>query len=115
MWCSRITWKQCSCSTGFEVMEFPLHIGTGNTSLSLHVVFETLAFVVGFRYFVFLKGKQPDPIPESNRIWIIISAAFGAFLFSRLIGSLENPSGWTTAPNKLLYFYASKTIVGGLL
>ena len=96
-------------------MEYPLQIGTGNTNLSVHLVLETLAFVVGFRYFLYLKRHHSDPIPESNRIWIIIAAALGAFLFSRLIGSLENPAGWTTAGNKWLYFYASKTIVGGLL
>jgi len=96
-------------------MEYPLQIGTENANLSMHLVLETLAFVVGFRYFLYLKRQHSDPIPESNRIWIIIAAALGAFLFSRLIGSLENPAGWSTSGNKWLYFYASKTIVGGLL
>ncbi|MEJ1242468.1 prolipoprotein diacylglyceryl transferase family protein [Chryseolinea sp. T2] len=96
-------------------MDYPLHLGSGQVSISLHLLFETLAFFIGFRYFLYLKKKRSDPIPESNRVWIIIAAALGAFLFSRLVGSLENPYGWNQASNKWLYFFANKTIVGGLL
>jgi prolipoprotein diacylglyceryltransferase len=96
-------------------MKYPVEIGLGNIRISAHFILETLAFVIGFRYFLYLKRKQSDPIPESNRIWIIIGAAFGAFLFSRVLGSLENPGAWVQAENPWLYFYANKTIVGGLL
>lgn len=96
-------------------MKYPVEIGFGNLRISAHFILETLAFVIGFRYFLYLKRKQPDPIPESNRVWIIIGAAFGAFLFSRVLGSLENPGVWLQAENPWLYFYANKTIVGGLL
>lgn len=87
----------------------------GDMHISLHLICEMLAFVVGFRYFLFLRRKQSDPIAEPNRIWIIIGAAFGAFLFSRILGSLENPEAWFWAERPLIYFYANKTIVGGLL
>lgn len=43
----------------------------------------------------------------------MIGATFGAFLFSRLLGALENPGALFTAEDLLLYFYSSKTIVGG--
>jgi len=96
-------------------MTYPLELGIGNFKLSAHLLFETLSFVIGFRFFLYLKRKKTDPISESNRIWIIISATFGAFFFSRLLGSLENPAAWAQANNPFLYFYANKTIVGGLL
>ncbi len=96
-------------------MEFPIEIGFGEFRLNAHIIFETSAFIIGFRYFLFLKRKRSDPISESNRVWIIIGAAFGAFLFSRLLGSLENPDAWGRADYPWLYFYSSKTIVGGLL
>lgn len=96
-------------------MKYPVEVGLGDFRISAHFIVETLAFVVGFRYFLYLKRKQSDPIPESNRIWIIIGAAFGAFLFSRLLGSLEDPQAWVKSENPWLYFYANKTIVGGLL
>ncbi len=96
-------------------MTFPLDLRFGNFSISSHLLFETLAFVIGFRYFLFLKKKHSDPISENNRVWIIIGAAFGAFLFSRLIGTLESPQAWIQSKNLVLYFYANKTVVGGLL
>jgi phosphatidylglycerol---prolipoprotein diacylglyceryl transferase len=96
-------------------MKYPVEFGLGSIHISAHFIFETLAFIIGFRYFLFLKRKQSDPISESNRIWIIIGAAFGAFIFSRLLGSLEDPRAWLLAENPWLYFYANKTIVGGLL
>ena len=47
---------------------------------------------------------------------IILGAAIaGAFFFSRLIGSLENPPLWFSSEHPLLFFYANKTILGGLL
>lgn len=96
-------------------MHFPVEVGIGNFVISAHLLFETLAFAIGFRYFVYLRKKQADPIQEGNRVWIIIGAAMGAFLFSRILGSLEDPRGWLLADNRLLYFYSNKTIVGGLL
>lgn len=96
-------------------MNFPFEIGSENYRVSAHLIFETFAFIIGFRYFVYLRKQQTDPIPESKRVYIIIAAAFGAFFFSRLIGSLEDPKGWAGSAHPWLYFYSSKTIVGGLL
>jgi hypothetical protein len=96
-------------------MSFPIEIPIAAVRINAHILFETLAFIVGFRYFLFLKRNQSDPISEPNRIWIIIGAAFGAFFFSRLLGSLENPGAWIRSERPLLYFYMNKTIVGGLL
>ncbi|WP_276368842.1 prolipoprotein diacylglyceryl transferase family protein [Chryseolinea sp. H1M3-3] len=96
-------------------MTFPIEIAFGEFSINAHIIFETLAFIIGFQYFMRLKRTHSDPISESNRIWIIIGAAFGAFLFSRLLGSLENPEAWHRSDYPWLYFYSSKTIVGGLL
>jgi prolipoprotein diacylglyceryltransferase len=83
--------------------------------MSLHPIFETLGFFVGFRYFLFLRRRQHDRISEGNRVWIIIGATFGAFLFSRLVGAFENPPGFLHSQHPLLYLYANKTIVGALL
>lgn len=96
-------------------MTFPIEVHFGNYGISAHFLLETAAFVIGFRYFLYLKHRQSDPIPEHNRIWIIIGAALGAFLFSRLLGSLENPEAWIASIHPWLYFYSNKTIVGGLL
>ena len=76
---------------------------------------ESLGMVAGFRYFVWLRRRQADRINDVNRVWIIIGAAFGAFLGSRVVGALEHPEGLMHSQHVLLYLYANKTIVGALL
>jgi len=81
----------------------------------LHVVFEVLAFFIGFRYFLWLRKKRGDAIKTPNRTWIIIGAIIGALIGSRLIGGLENPTQITKENNLLFYFYQNKTVLGGFL
>ncbi len=83
--------------------------------LNLHFLFETLGYFLGFRLFVYLRKRKADPIPEGNRIWILIGAAAGGLLFSRLIGALEDPFVFFDRATPWLYYYTSKTVVGGLL
>ncbi len=96
-------------------LEFPVEIGLGSFKLNAHLLFETLGYFLGFRLFLRLRKKQTDQIPEQNRVWIIIGAAAGALIFSRLIGALEDPYSWWNSEHFWLHLYASKTIVGGLL
>ena len=96
-------------------MHFPLQIGYGEFRINAHLLFETLAFIIGFRYFLYLRIHSADHIHDSNRTWIIIGAALGAFFFSRLIGSFENPPLLLESHNKLLFIFSNKTIVGGLI
>lgn len=96
-------------------MVYPINLRLGSFTLSLHLIFETLGFVIGFRYFLYLRNRQKDRINDANRSWIIIGATFGAFFFSRLVGALENPMTLIHSRHILLYLYANKTIVGALL
>lgn len=96
-------------------MHFPLELGIGKATISAHLLLETLAFMIGFRYFLFLRKKGQDTLPEDHRIQLFIAATFGAFLGSRMIGSLEDPAGLFRSDHPFLYFYSHKTIVGGLL
>lgn len=83
--------------------------------IQLHVVLETLAFFIGFRYFLYLRKKKGDHYPSSERIYIIIGAIFGALLGSRIIGALERPQELFAAENVLWYIYNNKTVLGGFL
>ena len=96
-------------------MPYPIYLRLGSLTLSLHLVFETLGYAIGFRYFLYLRNKQTDKINDANRVWIIIGATFGAFFFSRLVGALENPLTLIHSKHIALYLYANKTIVGALL
>lgn len=81
--------------------------------INLHLILEYLAFFLGFRYYVFLRKRTTDAIESPNRLSIILGAAIGAFLGSRIVGFLENP----LLPNdvrSLLYLFNAKTIMGGL-
>lgn len=76
---------------------------------------ESLGLFTGFRYFLYIRKKQKDSIPDGNRIWILIGAIFGALLGSRLIGGLENPGEMMLAKNIFRHFYENKTVVGGFI
>lgn len=96
-------------------MTFPFYITVGSSKILWHVIFEAAGFFVGFRYFLFLRKRQADPIISGNRVWILIGAIFGALIGSRLIGALENPEQLQSSKNALLYVYNNKTVVGGFL
>ncbi|HXB11001.1 MAG TPA: prolipoprotein diacylglyceryl transferase family protein [Bacteroidia bacterium] len=96
-------------------MQFPADLHLGSYNLSIHLLLETFAFFIGFRYFLFLRKRQNDSINDANRVIILIGTIAGAFVFSRILGAFENPQTLINSPHKLLYLFANKTIVGGLL
>ena len=96
-------------------MQFPVTIHIGPVTVTLHAVMETLAFFIGFRYFIYLRKKKGDIYTSSSRIWIIIGAIFGALIGSRLIGSLERPYELRMVTNLFDYIYNNKTVIGGFL
>jgi len=96
-------------------MHFPVEITVFKLKLPLHVIMETLAFFIGFRYFLYLRKKQGDQIESLNRTWILLGAIFGALAGSRLIGSLERPLELLVTKNIWMYMYSNKTVLGGFL
>jgi phosphatidylglycerol:prolipoprotein diacylglycerol transferase len=90
----------------FEPIVFGFHI-------NIHLIFEILAFFISYRYYKYLKNKQLDIITNSNRSTIVLAAAIGVFIGSRIMGILEQPLFSLTAENieKILNV---KTIMGGL-
>jgi len=96
-------------------MHFPVTVSFGNYSFPLHGILEFAAYFIGFRYFLYLRKKQPDPINSTNRIWVLIGAIFGSIIGSRIVGGLEDPTQIKMADNVFLYFYQNKTVLGGFL
>jgi len=96
-------------------LDFPVTIEIGSAKILLHAVLELAAFFIGFRYFLWLRKKQGDIIDSKNRAWIFVGVVFGAFLGSRILGGLEDPTQIAKADNVVFYFYQNKTVVGGLL
>ena len=97
-------------------MHFPLNFHFGPLTINAHLIFEILAYVLGFRYYLDLRQKFQDKISYEDRIWIIIAAAAGALFGSRLVGYLSvlpiEAHSWIEMGVILM---SSKSIVGGLL
>jgi len=96
-------------------MTFPIDFYIGSLKIDSHFLFETLAFMVGFRYFLYLRKRQTDLINTEDRIWILIGGALGAFIFSRMAGVMENPDLWSENKSNIIYYMSNKSIIGGLL
>ncbi len=94
-------------------MHFPVNIPIGKSFIPVHFVCETLAYVIGYRYYVYLRAHIRDPINTEDRLIIFIGAAVGALIGSHLVGVLENPN--LLSQFNLVYLMGNKTIVGGML
>jgi prolipoprotein diacylglyceryltransferase len=93
-------------------VQFPIDIHLGPVIVPAHLLFEVLAYTIGYRYYAALR-RRGDAISDVGRMWIFVGAATGGLLGSRLLGLLEHPELWATAsPLELL---GGKTVVGGLL
>jgi len=82
--------------------------------MTAHLIFDILSTVIAAQYYYFLKRKHGDILDEDQRIWILVAAAAGALIGSRLVASLENPELFLHPPI-WWYYYANKTVVGGLV
>ena len=67
-------------------MKFPLNFHIGSMIINAHVVFEFLAYALGFRYYLYLRKNSKDQISSGDRIWLIIAGGVGAILGSRIVG-----------------------------
>lgn len=81
--------------------------------INIHLILEYLAFFIAFRYYVFLRKRSTDIISNSNRLSIILGAAIGALICSRIVAFLENPV-FTFDISVIITLLNSKTIMGGL-
>lgn len=95
------------------MITIPIEPKVGDVSINVHLVLEYAAFFIAYRYYVYLRKRSNDPITYSNRLSIILGAALGAWVGSRLVGYLENPYGVSTWYD-LLLLLNTKTIMGGL-
>jgi phosphatidylglycerol:prolipoprotein diacylglycerol transferase len=96
-------------------VHFPVTIPLGPVRVSAHLVFETLAYFLGFRIYMRMKSRYGDTVQSDHRLLVIAAAAVGAALGSKMLN-------WFTDPIKLFhnwhnpfYLMQGKTIVGGLI
>ena len=94
-------------------LHYPLEIHFGSALISAHLLFEMLAYTIGYRLYVWQRAHSQDLISDDGRMWIFLGAAAGALGGSHLLGILENPV-YLTKLNWQIWL-GNKTIVGGLL
>ncbi|MBL7808380.1 MAG: prolipoprotein diacylglyceryl transferase [Saprospiraceae bacterium] len=92
---------------------YPFEFHMGETRLSGHLVFEMLAYTLGYRLYVWQRARSRDLISDEGRMWIFLGAALGAFLGSHVLGLLEHPDYLKQL--NLQVWMGQKTIIGGLL
>lgn len=91
-------------------MTYPVIFSLGSFQLPAHLIFDVLAYTIGFLLFRKSLKRTSDLLPVSSRQIIIVAAIGGAFFGSHLIGLLESSESYTDPRN----WFHSKTIVGGL-
>lgn len=94
------------------MMQFPFYFYVGSIEIHPHFLFEALAYFIGFRIYLYTRNK--NQLSMDKAIWVIIGAAAGAFIGSKLLFWFEDPIR-TWNEQSLIYLLQGKTIVGGLL
>lgn len=83
--------------------------------LQLHWLFETVAYVVGFRLYLWQRRRRGDVIGDGTRWSIVAAAIAGAAIGSKLLYWLEDPGLTLQHATDLRFLMAGKTVVGGLV
>ncbi|OXM83853.1 prolipoprotein diacylglyceryl transferase [Paenibacillus rigui] len=94
-------------------MTFPIWINLGFTKLHPHILFEALAYFIGFR--VYLMTRSKDKLPVEQGMWVIVGAILGAAVGSKVLYWLEDPLKTIENWSSYTYLMEGKTIIGGLL
>ncbi|MFT7618018.1 MAG: phosphatidylglycerol:prolipoprotein diacylglycerol transferase [Planctomycetota bacterium] len=96
-------------------MTFPVFFEMGSVSVPAHLVFEILAYFTGFRVYLWMRRKSGDVIGESTRWTVILAAAIGGALGSKVLHHMASPARFAAHWPDPLFVMGGKTIVGGLL
>lgn len=94
-------------------MNYPFEIQIASARIPGHLLFEMLAYTIGYRLYVWQRSRNQDLISDEGRMWIFLGAAAGALIGSHLLGISENPA--YLAKLNWQIWLGNKTIVGGLL
>ena len=96
-------------------MRFPVYLPLGPLLVHPHWLFESLAYLLGFRLYVHVRARVGDIVTNDQRLWIVAAAIAGAAVGSKVLYWLGDP--WMTVKHwqDPFYLMAGKTIVGGLI
>lgn len=95
-------------------IDFPVTVSIFGNEIWVHPILETLGIFIGMRYYYFLKKKNSQNLAGMKGLAILLGALIGAFIGSKIIGNLENPTLLFRAENPVVFFWSNNTIIGGL-
>lgn len=96
-------------------MSFPAYLRLGPIVLHPHIVFEALAYFLAFRVYLALRRNCGDIVEDRARWWVIVGAALGAGVGSKLLFLLEDPPATFEHWNDVLFLLSGKSAVGALV
>src|SRR5882672_6910794 len=96
-------------------MHFPVYLWLGPLDIHSHWVFETLAYLVGGRLYLYLKAQDGDALKAETRWWIVAAAFLGAAVGSKLLVLADHPTLTLERLVTPLALAEGKPVVGALL
>lgn len=100
-----------SCYPSAAQMHFPVTL----FGVPAHAILETAAYAVGFRIYLVHRKRSLDALSNDTRVYLLVAAAVGAALGSKLLHAFRDPSETHRHLTDVVFFLNGKTIVGGLL
>jgi prolipoprotein diacylglyceryltransferase len=97
------------------MMEFPVYLRVGSIRIHPHWVFESLAYLIGFRFYLRMRAQTGDHLDSDQRMWIVAATIAGGAIGSKVLYWFTDPMLTVSNWNNLYYLMAGKTIVGGLI
>jgi prolipoprotein diacylglyceryltransferase len=94
---------------------FPYYVTLWGRRIHPHVLFELLAYFVGFRLYLYQRRRFGDTIPAPLRWAALAAAVAGAALGSKVLFLLEDPQFALHHLHDFDYLTGGKTIVGALV
>jgi phosphatidylglycerol:prolipoprotein diacylglycerol transferase len=80
-----------------------------------HLLFESLAYAIGFAIYRRDRRLYGDRLPDPHRNSVIVAAILGAAIGSKLLAWAEDPYDFAQNWRDWQYVLGGKTIIGGLL
>ncbi len=96
-------------------MTFPVYLHFGSLRVHPHWFFETLAYVLAFRFYLLLRRRSGDALADVDRWWVIAAAAMGAAVGSKVLYWFEAPRLTLQHLRDPAFLLGGKTIVGALI
>lgn len=94
---------------------FPVYLHLGSWKVHAHIVFETLAYAIAFRVYLWIRKRDGDALADTQRWWVICAAACGALAGSKMLYWFEDPRLMLANLHNPAFLLGGKTIVGALI